>query len=68
MSFGHRPGVALVIGGSGAYCAGMAAKNYNSFPEASEVILARDGSVHITRKRQTLDQVLENEELPALLA
>ena len=58
----------MVIGGSGAYCAGMAAKNYNSFPEASEVILARDGSVHMTRKRQTLDQVLENEELPALLA
>ena len=58
----------MVIGGSGAYCAGMAAKNYNSFPEASEVILARDGSIHITRKRQTLDQVLENEELPALLA
>ena len=55
----------MVIGGSGAYCAGMAAKNYNSFPEASEVILARDGSIHITRKRQTLDQVLENEELPA---
>jgi diaminopimelate decarboxylase len=57
----------MVIGGSGAYCAGMAAKNYNSFPEASEVVLARDGSLHLTRKRQTLDQVLENEELPAFL-
>ncbi len=58
----------VVIGGSGAYCAGMAAKNYNSFPEASEVILSADGNFHLTRRRQTLDQVLANEQLPAFLA
>lgn len=58
----------IVIGGSGAYCAGMAAKNYNSFPEASEIVLANDGSLHLTRKRQTLEQVLANEQLPSFLA
>jgi len=28
-----------VVEGSGAYCSGMSAKNYNSFPEAGEVML-----------------------------
>ena len=46
----------------------MAAKNYNSFPEASEIVLAADGSLHLTRKRQTLEQVLANEELPTFLS
>ena len=58
----------VVIGGSGAYCAGMAAKNYNSFPEAPEVLLDSDGEMHLVRRRQSLDQVLANEELPAFLA
>jgi diaminopimelate decarboxylase len=39
----------------------MSAKNYNSFPEAPEVMIARDGQVHLIRKRQTLEQILENE-------
>jgi diaminopimelate decarboxylase len=51
----------VTIDGSGAYCAGMSTKNYNSFPEAPEVLLAQDGSVHLIRKRQTLDQMLTNE-------
>ena len=59
---------AVFIGGSGAYCAGMAAKNYNSFPEAPEVLLDSDGEMHLVRRRQSLDQVLANEELPAFLA
>jgi diaminopimelate decarboxylase len=46
----------------------MAAKNYNSFPEAPEVLLDSDGEMHLVRRRQTLDQVLANEELPAFLA
>ena len=61
-------GDAVFIGGSGAYCAGMAAKNYNSFPEAPEVLLDSDGEMHLVRRRQSLDQVLANEELPAFLA
>ncbi len=51
----------LVIGGAGAYCSSMSTKNYNSFPEAPEVLLKTDGSVALIRRRQTLDQVLENE-------
>jgi diaminopimelate decarboxylase len=49
------------IGGAGAYCASMSAKNYNSFLEAPEVLLSSDGKFHLIRKRQSLDQILENE-------
>lgn len=51
----------LVIEGAGAYCAAMASKNYNSFPEAPETLLLEDGSVRLIRRRQTLDQILQNE-------
>ncbi len=60
-------GDALVIGSSGAYCSAMAAKNYNSFPEAPEILLDRDGIFHQIRKRQSLEQVLQNEALPEYL-
>lgn len=56
-------GDALVIGGAGAYCAGMASKNYNSFPEAAEIMILSDGSYRVIRARQSLDQVIENEIL-----
>jgi diaminopimelate decarboxylase len=62
-----RPGDAVVIGGAGAYCSGQSAKNYNSFPEAAEVMIVRDGSIELMRKRQTLDQVLQNEVVPESL-
>ena len=62
-----RTGDALCIGGSGAYCAAMAAKNYNSFPEAPEILLDKDGSQHLIRRRQTLEQVLANEVMPDFL-
>ena len=61
-------GDALVIGASGAYCAAMAAKNYNSFPEAPEVLLDPDGAFHVIRERQTLEQIVQNEVLPDYLA
>ena len=51
-----------VIGGAGAYCSGMSTKNYNSFPEAAEVLLRRDGKVSLIRRRQTLEQILQNEQ------
>ena len=51
----------LVIGGAGAYCAGMAAKNYNSFPESAEALLNREGIPHLIRARQTLAQIVQNE-------
>jgi len=55
-----------VMDGSGAYCAGMSTKNYNSFPEAPEVLVTSEGNVHLIRKRQDLKQVYENEcDVPA---
>jgi diaminopimelate decarboxylase len=51
----------VLIGGAGAYCSAMSAKNYNSFPEAAEVLLGTGGEVRLIRKRQTLDQILANE-------
>jgi diaminopimelate decarboxylase len=62
-----RIGDAVVIGGAGAYCSGMAAKNYNSFPEAAEVMIARDGSIALIRRRQTPDQITANEVMPSFL-
>ncbi|MBW2229983.1 MAG: diaminopimelate decarboxylase [Deltaproteobacteria bacterium] len=56
-------GDALVIGGAGAYCSSLAGKNYNSFPEAAEVLISRDGTPRLVRRRQTLDQMLANEVL-----
>ncbi len=52
----------LFIGGAGAYCASMAAKNYNSFPECAELLLTRDGTIQLIRRRQTLEQMLVNEQ------
>jgi diaminopimelate decarboxylase len=54
-------GDTLVIEGTGAYCAGMSAKNYNSFPEAAEVLITTAGEVKLIRRRQTLAQSIENE-------
>ena len=51
----------IVIEGSGAYCAGMASKNYNSFPEAPEVMRRGAGDMVCIRRKQTLDQILSNE-------
>ncbi len=56
-----RIGDYLVIGGAGAYCAAMSSKNYNSFPEAPEVLLSEEGDLTLIRRRQTLDQILQNE-------
>ena len=51
----------VVIEGSGAYCAGMSSKNYNTFPEAPEVMKMDDGEFKLIRKRQTVEQIIENE-------
>ena len=59
-----QPGDLCVIEGSGAYCAAMAAKNYNSFPEAPEVLLREGGELALIRRQQTMDQMLQNEVPP----
>lgn len=56
-----RPGDIVVIEGAGAYCSAMSSKNYNSFPEAAEVLLDESGVGHLIRQRQTLEQILQNE-------
>ena len=61
-----QPGDLCVIEGAGAYCSAMSAKNYNSFPEAPEVLLRETGDLILIRRRQTLDQLLQNE-LPLAL-
>jgi len=56
-----QPGDLCVIEGAGAYCSAMSAKNYNSFPEAPEVLLRETGDLALIRRRQTMDQMLQNE-------
>lgn len=58
-----RIGDILVIEGAGAYCASMASKNYNSFPECAEILLNEDGTFTQIRRRQTLEQAVQNEIL-----
>ncbi len=52
-----------VIQSCGAYNASMAMKNYNSYPEAAEVLLKSDGSIGVMRQRQTLEQITQNENI-----
>lgn len=51
----------VVIGGSGAYCSSMAPFNYNSHTQISEVLFTKDGNLKLIRKRQTLEQIMQNE-------
>jgi diaminopimelate decarboxylase len=51
----------VAIEGAGAYCSSMAAINYNSFPQAAGVLVKEDGSLQPMRRRQTLEQMLQNE-------
>ena len=51
----------LVMDGSGAYCAGMSTKNYNSFPEAPEVLVDLEGNPHVIRKVQPVEDIYKNE-------
>ena len=51
----------VVVGGAGAYCAAMSTINYNSYPQAPEVMLEPDGALRLLRRRQTLAQVWTNE-------
>ena len=56
-----RIGDLCVIEGAGAYCSALSAKNYNSFPEAPEILLRENGASVQIRRAQTLDQIVENE-------
>ena len=60
-------GDVVVIGGTGAYGATMSASNYNSFPEAPEILVAADGDLHLIRRRQTLAEVTARDVVPEFL-
>ena len=51
----------VVIGGAGAYCSSMSPMNYNSHTQIPEVLLTTQGELTLIRRRQTLEQILENE-------
>lgn len=51
----------LVIEDAGAYCSSMSAINYNSFPRVPEVLIKENGKFVLIRKRQTMEQMIENE-------
>ena len=51
----------ITIESAGAYCSSMSTKNYNSYPEASEVLIRSDHSIVLIRKKQSLEQIIENE-------
>jgi diaminopimelate decarboxylase len=54
-------GDVVLVGGAGAYCAAMSTINYNSYPQAPEVMLEPDGTLRLIRERQRFEQMLENE-------
>ncbi|KVE23503.1 hypothetical protein WS67_22755 [Burkholderia singularis] len=51
----------LVVERTGGYAASMSVKNFNSYPEAAEVLRRSNGTHMLIRTRQTLDQLLQNE-------
>jgi diaminopimelate decarboxylase len=55
-------GELLVIENAGAYGFAMGS-NYNSKPLAAEV-LVRDGTAHLVRRRQTLEDLIRGESIP----
>ncbi|MDR1589129.1 MAG: diaminopimelate decarboxylase [Oscillospiraceae bacterium] len=51
----------VIIGGVGAYCSSMAPFNYNSYPQAPEILVRENGHPQLIRKRQELEQIVVNE-------
>jgi len=51
----------VVVGGAGAYGAAMSTINYNSYPQAPEVMLTPDGTLRLLRRRQSIEQIWANE-------
>ncbi|MDR2357963.1 MAG: hypothetical protein LBD92_07790 [Oscillospiraceae bacterium] len=51
----------VIIGGVGAYCSSMSPFNYNSYPQAPEVLVRENGAIELIRKRQEIEQIVANE-------
>ncbi len=51
----------LIIENVGGYCSSMSFGNYNSFPKAEELLLQKNGKIKVIRKRQTMEQIIQND-------
>jgi len=51
----------VVVGGVGGYCSSLTPFNYNSHLQAPEVLLTAKGKLELIRRKQTFEQMLENE-------
>ena len=51
----------IIIGGSGSYCSSMSCANYNSYPRAPELLIENDKQFKLIRKKETLQQIIQNE-------
>ncbi len=51
----------IVVEGVWAYNSSMSMKNYNSFPEAGELLIRSSGKIVEIRKRQKLEDIWRNE-------
>jgi len=54
-------GYYVVVEFAGAYCEAMNCAGYNSFPAAASVLIRKDGTILLIRKRQTQEQLWQNE-------
>lgn len=52
----------VVIENTGAYCSSMSTVNYNSFPQAAEVMVRENGEFELVRRRQTMKEMLALEQ------
>lgn len=61
-----EPGDLLAVLDAGAYCMTMAS-NYNTRPRPAEILVA-DGKDHVVRRRETVEELLKKDIVPAFLS
>ena len=61
-----KPGELLAVMSAGAYGFVMAS-NYNSRPRVPEALI-KDGEIHVIRARETYDDLIKGETIPAFLS
>lgn len=61
-----KPGEMLAVMSAGAYGFVMAS-NYNSRPRVPEALI-KDGEIHVIRTRETYDDLIKGETIPAFLS
>lgn len=51
----------MVVEWTGAYCASMSARNYNSYPAIAELLIKENGEIVIIKRHEELDEIWRNE-------